>query len=75
LPLQILQLLLYPPYPLTGLGHCLVTGAGDGIASGRSFDRYEARVKYGGDFSSSSAGELDAAFGSGERFSCTLGED
>jgi hypothetical protein len=45
------------------------------LRRGRSFDRYGAEVGWGGGFSNSSAGGSDAACGSGERVSRTLGED
>jgi hypothetical protein len=45
------------------------------LRRGRSFDRYGAGVKCRGDFSNSSVGIPDAAYGSGERYSRTVGDD
>jgi hypothetical protein len=45
------------------------------LQRGRSFDRGGAGVKYGRDFANSSVVEPDAAFGSGEIYSRTIGED
>jgi hypothetical protein len=45
------------------------------VQRGRSFDRSRAGVKHGRDFANSSVGEPDAAFGSSEIYTRTVGED